>query len=287
MHEEQQYLQLMQDILDNGDERLDRTGTGTLTKFGINMRFDLSKQFPLLTTKRVWWKGIVHELLWFLSGSTNIKYLIDNGVHIWDEWADENGELGPVYGKQWRQWEKPGRDAYSYIIKDNRAESLELLVESVDQIKEVVASIKNNPYSRRHIISAWNVAEISRMALPPCHLLVQFDVSSDKKLSCSLYQRSGDFFLGVPFNIASYALLTHMLAHVCDLEVGDFIHNIGNAHLYLNHLDQAKLQLAREPYELPQLKIKRTVNSIFDFKYEDFEIVNYRCHPAIKADIAV
>lgn len=268
MTQEQQYLDIMHQILDSSDIRIDRTKVGIKTVFGPQMKFDLNESFPLLTTKKVWWKGVVHELLWLLSGETNIKYLLDNNVHIWDEWADEDGNLGPVYGTQWRAWEGPDGKVF-------------------DQITDLINNIKQNPFSRRHIVSAWNVSQISKMALPPCHTLMQFDVSSDNKLSCSLYQRSGDYFLGIPFNIASYSLLTHMIAKICNLEPGYFIHNIGNAHLYLNHIDQAKLQLSREPYPLPQIKIKRTPNSIFDFKYDDFELVNYKSHATIKAPIAV
>ena len=262
-----QYLDLMQDILDNGNSKGDRTGTGTISVFGRQLRFDLSKGFPLLTTKKLHTRSIIHELLWFLSGDTNIKYLKDNGVSIWDEWADENGDLGPVYGHQWRSWPTPGGEA-------------------VDQISQVIDQIKNNPNSRRHIVSAWNPAEVDKMALPPCHALFQFYVA-DGKLSCQLYQRSADYFLGVPFNIASYALLVHMFAQQCDLEAGEFVWTGGDVHLYSNHLEQAKTQLAREPRPLPQLNISRKPASIFDYKYEDFEIVNYDPHPGIKAPIAV
>jgi thymidylate synthase len=262
-----QYLHLLQDILENGTNKTDRTGTGTISVFGRQMRFDLSKGFPLVTTKKLHLRSIIHELLWFLKGETNIKYLKDNGVSIWDEWADENGELGPVYGSQWRSWPAP----------DGR---------HIDQIAQVIHQIKTKPYSRRHIVTAWNPAEVDKMALPPCHALFQFYVA-DGKLSCQLYQRSCDTFLGVPFNIASYALLTYMFAQQCDLEPGDFVWTGGDVHLYTNHLEQTKLQLTREPFPLPQLVIKRKPESIFDYKFEDFEIVNYQHHPSIKAPIAV
>lgn len=262
-----QYLDLMKDILDNGSHKSDRTGTGTLSVFGRQMRFDLTKGFPLVTTKKLHLRSIIYELLWFLNGDTNIKYLNDNNVTIWDEWADENGELGPVYGHQWRSWPAP----------DGR---------SIDQITQVLNQIRQKPDSRRHIVSAWNPAEVDKMALPPCHALFQFYVA-DGKLSCQLYQRSADFFLGVPFNIASYALLTHMFAQQCDLVAGEFIWTGGDVHLYTNHLEQARLQLSREPLPLPELRIARKPQSIFDYKFEDFEIVNYQAHPAIKAPIAV
>lgn len=262
-----QYLDLMQDILENGNEKGDRTGTGTISVFGRQLRFDLSEGFPVLTTKKLHLRSIIHELLWFLSGDTNIKYLKENGVSIWDEWADENGDLGPVYGHQWRSWPTPNGG-------------------TVDQITNVLNQIKNNPNSRRHIVSAWNPSEVDKMALPPCHALFQFYVA-DGKLSCQLYQRSADYFLGVPFNIASYALLVHMFAQQCDLEPGDFVWTGGDVHLYTNHLDQAKLQLSREPMSLPQLKIHRKPDSIFDYKFEDFELINYEAHPSIKAPIAV
>ena len=262
-----QYLDLMQHILDNGVRKEDRTGTGTLSVFGYQMRFDLSKGFPAVTTKKLHFRSIIHELLWFLQGSTNIQYLHDNRVSIWDEWADENGDLGPVYGYQWRSWpDGNGR--------------------SIDQITQLINSLTHNPDSRRHIVSAWNVADVDNMALPPCHLLYQFYVA-DSKLSCQLYQRSADVFLGVPFNIASYALLTMMVAQVTGLELGDFVHTFGDAHLYLNHLEQTQLQLSRDPYPLPQMQINPNVTSIFDFKYEDFKLVDYQYHPAIKAPIAV
>ena len=262
-----QYLNLMQDILDNGAEKGDRTGTGTLSVFGRQLRFDLFDGFPLLTTKKLHIRSIIHELLWFLSGDTNIKYLNENKVNIWDEWADENGDLGPVYGHQWRSW--PAPDGATF-----------------DQITQVVNQIKNNPNSRRHIVSAWNVSEVNNMALPPCHTMFQFYVANGK-LSCQLYQRSADYFLGVPFNIASYALLVHMFAQQCDLEPGEFIWTGGDTHLYMNHLDQAKLQLERTVMALPKLQIVRKPASIFDYKFEDFEIKDYEAHPSIKAPIAV
>lgn len=262
-----QYLDLMRDILENGARKTDRTGTGTLSVFGRQVRFDLSAGFPLVTTKKLHLRSIIYELLWFLKGDTNIKYLNDNGVSIWDEWADESGELGPVYGHQWRSWPAP----------DGR---------SVDQISQVINQIKQKPDSRRHIVTAWNPAEVDKMALPPCHALFQFYVA-DGKLSCQLYQRSADYFLGVPFNIASYALLTYMFAQQCDLLPGEFVWTGGDVHLYTNHLEQAKLQLSREPYPLPQLKIKRKPASVLDYQFEDFEIVNYQAHPSIKAPIAV
>lgn len=262
-----QYLDLMQDILENGSLKTDRTGTGTRSLFGRQMRFDLTKGFPLVTTKKLHLRSIIYELLWFLNGDTNIKYLNDHNVSIWDEWADENGELGPVYGHQWRSWPAP----------DGR---------SIDQITQVLNQIRQKPDSRRHIVSAWNPAEVDKMALPPCHALFQFYVA-DGKLSCQLYQRSADFFLGVPFNIASYALLTHMFAQQCDLMAGEFVWTGGDVHLYTNHLEQARLQLSREPLELPKLQIKRKPDSIFDYDFEDFEILNYQSHPGIKAPIAV
>lgn len=263
----QQYQQLLQFILDNGVQKTDRTGTGTISYFGYQMRFNLAEGFPLVTTKKVHLKSIIYELLWFLRGETNIKYLKDNGVRIWDEWADENGELGPVYGKQWRSWE--GAKG-----------------ETIDQISDAIKQIKNNPDSRRIIVSAWNVAELPQMALMPCHSLFQFYVA-DGKLSCQLYQRSADVFLGVPFNIASYALLTIMMAQVCDLEPGDFIHTFGDVHIYNNHIEQVQLQLSRTPYTLPTIKLNPAVKNIFDFKYEDFTLENYQFHPAIKAPVAV
>ena len=262
-----QYLDLMRHVRANGTFKDDRTGTGTYSVFGHQMRYPLADGFPLVTTKKVFLKGIIHELLWFLAGSTNIKYLLDHEVHIWDEWADEYGELGPVYGSQWRSW--PGPDG-----------------STIDQIAALVEGIRNNPDSRRHIVSAWNVAEVNNMALPPCHTLFQFYVA-DGKLSCQLYQRSADIFLGVPFNIASYALLTTMIAQVCDLQVGDFVHTLGDAHLYSNHLEQTDRQLAREPLPLSKIYINPEVKDIFGFKYEDFELLDYECHPGIKAPIAV
>jgi thymidylate synthase len=262
-----QYLDLLSHILENGNEKTDRTGTGTKSVFGYQMRFDLQKGFPLLTTKKLHTRSIFHELLWFLKGDTNIKYLHDNKVTIWDEWADENGNLGPVYGKQWRAWQ--GADG-----------------KITDQISQLIHQIKNTPDSRRMLVSAWNVGEVEQMALPPCHIVFQFYVANNK-LSCQLYQRSADVFLGVPFNIASYALLTEMIAQVCGLEAGEFIHTLGDAHLYLNHLDQARLQLSRMPYELPKLVLNPEVKDIFDFKYEDIKIENYVSHPHIKAEVAV
>ena len=263
----QQYLDLMRHVRENGTLKADRTGTGTYSVFGHQMRFDLSAGFPLVTTKKVFLKGIIHELLWFLAGSTNISYLTDHNVHIWDEWADEHGELGPVYGSQWRSW--PGPDGGT-----------------IDQIEALVEGIRTNPDSRRHIVSAWNVAEVNHIALPPCHTLFQFYVA-DGKLSCQLYQRSADIFLGVPFNIASYALLTMMIAQVCDLALGDFVHTMGDAHLYTNHLEQTDLQLSRSPLPLPQMRLNPDVKDIFGFVYEDFELTGYECHGAIKAPIAV
>lgn len=261
------YLDLLQHILDNGAEKSDRTGTGTISCFGYQMRFNLQDGFPMLTTKKLHLKSIIHELLWFLNGDTNIKYLKDNGVGIWDEWADANGDLGPVYGHQWRSW--AGADGKTY-----------------DQISEAVRLLKTNPDSRRIIVNAWNVADLSKMALTPCHALFQFYVA-DGKLSCQLYQRSADVFLGVPFNIASYALLTMMMAQVCGLEYGDFVHTFGDVHLYSNHIEQAKLQLTREPYPLPTMKINPDVKDIFGFKFDDFTLENYQSHPHIKAPVAV
>ena len=262
-----QYLDLMQKVLNEGQKKSDRTGTGTLSIFGHQMEFDLSNGFPLVTTKKVHLKSIVHELIWFLQGSTNISYLKENGVSIWDEWADEKGDLGPVYGAQWRSW-PDGNNG------------------TIDQIQNLIQGIKTNPDSRRHIVSAWNPALVDEMALPPCHSLFQFYVANEE-LSCQLYQRSADIFLGVPFNIASYSLLTHMVAHVCNLKAGKFVHTFGDAHLYLNHLDQAKLQLSRDTKILPQLKLNSTLKNIFDFKFEDIEITNYESHPSISAPIAV
>ncbi len=271
----EQYKNLVQHILDTGVKKEDRTGVGTISTFGYQMRFDLSKGFPLLTIKKTYWKGVAYELLWFLSGNTNIQYLLDHNVHIWDEWADEKGNLGPVYGAQWRSWEALAKDEEGNYIP-----------RYIDQISEVVHQIKTNPDSRRLIVNTWNVGKIDEMALPPCHMFFQFYVA-DNKLSCQLYQRSADTFLGVPFNIASYSLLVHMIAHVCKLEVGTFVHTIGDAHLYLNHLDQVNMMLQREPRPLPTLKINREVTDIFDFKYEDFELIGYDPHPTIKAEVAV
>ena len=263
----QLYLHLLKHIIENGTDKNDRTGTGTRSIFGYQMRFDLAKGFPLVTTKKCHLKSIIYELLWFLQGDTNINYLREHGVRIWDEWADENGDLGPVYGKQWRSW--AGADG---VV--------------VDQVKELIHQIKANPDSRRLIISAWNVAELPKMKLMPCHCLFQFYVA-DGKLSCQLYQRSADVFLGVPFNIASYALLTMMIAQVCDLKPGEFIHSFGDVHLYKNHFEQAELQLTRSPFPLPQMKINPQVKDIFQFKFEDFELMNYESHPAIKAPVAI
>jgi thymidylate synthase len=263
----QQYLQLVQHIIDQGTEKTDRTGTGTKSCFGYQMRFNLAEGFPLVTTKKLHLKSIIHELLWFLKGDTNIQYLKDHGVRIWDEWADANGDLGPVYGKQWRSWEAPNG-----VV--------------IDQITELIEQIKKTPDSRRLIVSAWNVGDLSKMALMPCHNMFQFYVA-DGKLSCQLYQRSADVFLGVPFNIASYALLTMMIAQVCDLEYGDFVHSFGDVHLYNNHMEQANLQLSRAPFPLPTMKINPAVKDIFAFQYEDFTLENYECHPGIKAPVAV
>ncbi len=262
-----QYHDLMRHVLEHGSKKDDRTGTGTLSVFGYQMRFDLSEGFPLVTTKKLHLKSIVYELLWFLRGETNVRYLNDHGVTIWDEWADENGDLGPVYGAQWRSW----RAVDGSVI---------------DQIRQVIYQIRTNPDSRRMIVSAWNVGELDRMALLPCHALFQFYVV-DGRLSCQLYQRSADIFLGVPFNIASYALLTMMMAQVCGLRPGEFIHTFGDAHLYLNHIDQAGLQLEREPYPLPEMKINPAIRNIFEFTYEDFELIGYQSHPHIKAQVAV
>ena len=262
-----QYLDLMSHVLEHGDHKTDRTGTGTLSVFGWQMRFRLQDGFPLLTTKKLHTRSIIHELLWFLQGDTNIRYLKENGVSIWDEWADENGDLGPVYGKQWRRWE----------TADGR---------SVDQITRLVEGIRRNPDSRRHLVTAWNPGEVDNMALPPCHALFQFYVANGR-LSCQLYQRSADIFLGVPFNIASYALLTHMVAQACELEPGDFIWTGGDCHLYLNHLEQAREQLSREPRPLPQLRINPAVKDVFAFRFEDFTLEGYDPHPHIKAPVAV
>lgn len=262
-----QYLDLMRHVLDSGARKEDRTGVGTISVFGYQMRFDLADGFPLVTTKKLHLRSIIHELLWFLRGDTNIRYLNENGVTIWDEWADEEGELGPVYGHQWRSW----------VAADGRV---------IDQIADVVRRIHTQPDSRRLLVSAWNVGEIERMALPPCHCLFQFYVA-DGRLSCQLYQRSADIFLGVPFNIASYALLTMMMAQVTGYEPGEFVHTLGDAHLYLNHVEQARLQLSRQPYPLPRMELNPAVASLFDFRYEDFELLNYRSHPRIAAPIAV
>ena len=266
-HAEHQYLDLIKHILENGTRKEDRTGTGTTSVFGHQMRFDLKEEFPLLTTKKVHWKSVVHELLWFVAGDTNVKYLQDNGVRIWNEWADADGNLGPVYGHQWRSWEA----ASGRVI---------------DQVAEVVEQIKNNPDSRRLIVNAWNVGEIEKMALPPCHMFFQFYVANGK-LSCQLYQRSADVFLGVPFNIASYALLTLMMAHVCGLEAGEFVHTFGDAHIYDNHLEQVNEQISRAPKPFPKLVINRNVASIFDFKFEDFDLIDYDPHPLIKGKVSV
>ncbi len=260
-----QYLDLLQDIMDNGQDADNRTGIYARKVFGRQMRFDLNDGFPLVTTKKVYLRAIIHELIWLLSGNTNIKYLHDNNVTIWDEWADENGDLGPVYGHQWRNFNSQG----------------------IDQIKDVIERIKKNPQDRRLIVTAWNPAQIEQMALPPCHCFFQFDVTPDGRLNCQLYQRSCDMFLGVPFNIASYSLLTMMVAQVCGLKPGEFVHTLGNAHIYSNHFDQVRLQLSRRPYPLPQMKINPDIKDIDDFKFEDFELVNYQCHPAIKGDVAV
>ena len=263
----QQYLNLLQHVIDNGAEKTDRTGTGTKSCFGYQMRFNLAEGFPMVTTKKLHLKSIIYELLWFLNGDTNIKYLNENGVRIWDEWADKNGDLGPVYGKQWRSWEAPNG-----VV--------------IDQISELIEQIKKTPDSRRLIVSAWNVGDLSKMALMPCHNMFQFYVA-DGKLSCQLYQRSADVFLGVPFNIASYALLTMMIASVCDLEYGDFVHSFGDVHLYNNHVEQANLQLSRKPFPLPTMKINKEVKDIFSFQFSDFTLENYESHPSIKAPVAV
>lgn len=263
----QPYLQLMQEILDRGVQKTDRTGTGTLSLFGPQMRFDLSQGFPMVTTKKLHLKSIIHELLWFLKGQTNTQYLKEHGVTIWDEWADENGELGPIYGAQWRSWPTPDG-------------------QTIDQIMRVIEEIQRNPDSRRLVVSAWNVADLDKMRLFPCHILFQFYVA-EGRLSCQLYQRSADLFLGVPFNIASYALLTMMVAQVCGLKAGEFIHTLGDTHLYLTHVEQARLQLTRQPFSLPQMRLNPRVTSLDDFRYEDFTLENYRCHPPIRAEVAV
>lgn len=264
----QQYLNFLQHILNNGQCKQDRTGVGTISTFGYQMRFDLQSGFPLVTTKKIHTKSIITELLWFLQGDTNINFLHDNGVSIWDEWADENGDLGPIYGRQWRCWPTP----------DGK---------HVDQIQNLLNQIQNNPHSRRHIVSTWNVGELDKMQLPPCHILFQFYVSTDQQLSCQLYQRSADAFLGVPFNIASYALLTHMIAQQCNLNVGEFIWTGGDCHIYQNHQEQVNRQLARQPYPLPQLVIQRQPQTLFDYRREDFVFENYQCHPGIKAPVAI
>ncbi len=273
----QQYLDLLSHVMETGIDRLDRTGTGTRGVFGYQMRFDLADGFPMVTTKKLHRKSIVHELIWFLAGDTNIGYLKENGVRIWDEWADPSGDLGPVYGKQWRRWEAP---------PDERGN-----VRIIDQVSKVVEAIKTNPYSRRHIVSAWNPADVDEMALPPCHCLFQFHVTPVKggrgRLNCQLYQRSADIFLGVPFNIASYALLTEMMAQVCDLEAGEFIHSFGDAHIYSNHFEQVTEQLQRAPKPLPRLKLNKDVRSLYDFRYEDIKIVGYKSHPHIAGKVAV
>lgn len=274
-----QYQDLIRYVLDNGTPIEDRTGVGTLSVFGRQMRFNLQKGFPLVTTKRTWFKGVAHELLWFLSGDTNTQYLVDNDVHIWDAWVDENGNLGPVYGAQWRNW--PSRD-YVYGRVDNGW--------GIDQIANLVEQIKTNPYSRRHIVTAWNPDEVDDMALPPCHTMFQFNVRPGSErdiLDCQLYQRSADIFLGVPFNIASYALLTHMVAQVCDLQVGDFVHTMGNAHIYKNHIEQSKMVLEREPLMPPTLLLNSEIKDIDDFTYDDIHLMDYNSHPAIKAEVAV
>lgn len=260
-----QYLEILRDVLENGQDADNRTGVYARKVFGRQMRFDLNKGFPLVTTKKTFFRGIVHELIWLLSGNTNIKYLLDNNVHIWDEWADKNGDLGPVYGHQWRNFNSQG----------------------YDQIRDIIERIKKNPQDRRIIVSAWNPAQIEQMALPPCHCFFQFDVTPDGKLNCMLYQRSCDMFLGVPFNIASYSLLTMMIAQVCGLKPGEFVHTLGNAHIYSNHFEQVKLQLTREPLPLPRVRINPDVKNIDDFKFEDFELVDYQSHQAIKGEVAV
>lgn len=279
-----QYLDLLQELLDSGNEKGDRTGTGTLSKFGHQMRFDLSEGFPLVTTKKIHLKSVIHELIWFLSGDTNVRYLRENGVSIWNEWTDEKGDLGPIYSKQWRDWTGEIEDIKIEVSRTHT--NAKLTAKGIDQISEAIRLIKTDPDSRRIIVSAWNVTDLDKMALAPCHCLFQFYVHNGK-LSCRLDQRSADTFLGVPFNIASYALLTHMFAQQCDLEVGDLVWQGGDTHLYLNHIEQAKLQLSRTPMPLPKLTIKRRPDSIFDYKFEDFEIVGYDPYPAIKAEVAV
>lgn len=290
---EKEYLKLLQHILDNGVEKSDRTGTGTISTFGYQMRCDLNEGFPLLTSKKLHLKSIIYELLWFLKGDTNIKYLNDHGVRIWDEWADENGDLGPVYSEQWVDWKTYNPIYIEKLVNPADRECSPVYSEligyekkSINQIAEVIETLKKTPDSRRMIVSAWNVADLPRMKLMPCHCLFQFYVANGK-LSCQLYQRSADVFLGVPFNIASYALLTMMVAQVCDLKLGEFIHTFGDVHIYKNHIEQVKLQLSRSPYSLPEMKINPEVKDIFDFKYEDFTLENYRSHPGIKAPVAV
>ena len=297
-----QYLNLLKHAIENGVYKDDRTGVGCYSIFGYQMRFNLQEGFPLITTKKLHVRSIIHELLWFLKGSTNINYLRENGVHIWDEWADERGELGPVYGAQWRSWPKPADSLSNKCTSHENKDGQESVCEStvgapqtyltahyenkVDQIERVVNEIKSNPNSRRLIVSSWNVSELDKMALPPCHLLFQFYVAK-RKLSCQLYQRSADIFLGIPFNIASYALLTHMVAHVCGLEAYEFIHTLGDAHIYKNHIEQVNLQLTRKPYPLPRLEINSNITNIFDFQYKDFKLINYQAHPHIKGEVAV
>ncbi len=279
----QQYLDLLTHVMENGTDRGDRTGTGTRSVFGYQMRYNLAEGFPVLTTKKLHLRSIIHELLWFLKGDSNIKYLKENGVSIWDEWADENGDLGPVYGVQWRSWPNP-KVEYDYDWEENSTSYI--VNEPIDQITKLIDGLKNNPNSRRHIVSAWNPALVDDMALPPCHTMFQFYVA-DNKLSCQLYQRSADIFLGVPFNIASYALFTQMVAQVCGFELGDFVHTLGDAHIYHNHFEQAKLQLTRTPKALPKMVINPEVDDIFGFKFEDFTLVGYEADPSIKAPIAV
>ncbi len=284
----QEYLELLRAIKERGTRRGDRTGTGTIDLFGYQMRLDLAKGFPLLTTKKMFIKGIIHELLWIVAGDTNIKYLTDNGVHIWDEWADANGDLGPVYGKQWRAWPTFNQTGEQTINSGpNFGKKLQLgFMGAIDQIAQVVHQIKTNPESRRHIVIAWNPADLDKMNLAPCHMMFQFHVA-EGKLSCQLYQRSADVFLGVPFNIASYALLTMMMAQVCGLQPGEFVHTFGSVHIYLNHQEQVDLQLTRKPLALPKMRLNPEVKDIFGFKYEDFTLEGYRCYDAIKAKVAV
>jgi thymidylate synthase len=273
-----QYHDLLRNVLENGTYRMDRTGTGAVSIFGTQHRYNLEEGFPIVTTKKLHMKSVIHELLWFISGSTNVKYLQDNGVTIWDEWAARDGELGPVYGKQWRSWE-PG-------IANHEVNN-DFIIRPIDQLANVISDLKTNPFSRRHIVTAWNPADVPNMALPPCHMMFQFFVDDESRLSLQMYQRSADVFLGVPFNIASYSLLLMMVAQVTGYKPYEFVHTIGDAHLYSNHIEQAKLQLSREPLELPEMKLNPNIKNIDDFKYEDFELVNYECYPAIKAEIAV